>query len=229
MWKFLCRKVKMKLVFRKNPLDCRKAFTLIEVSIALVVLGMIAASVLVIVNRAIETVVLWQTKMQAFDIARENMEKILSQSSVSDMVEYGASETNPDITWETTIESFYEPVTNNLWVRAVCDAKFVDSEGGEQKIELTHWLTSLSKDQVKEVLEQKQREDSYQASASENPQDTGQNQDAGQNQDPSAAWKEMGKLAGPPPQGYENWGQVPQEQFWDAVKKTLQRTNETRQ
>lgn len=165
------RKAKMKLVFKKN---CRKAFTLIEVTVALIVLGMIAATVLVIINRAMDTVVLWQNKMQAFEIARENMEKILSQPTVTDIVEYGASETNPDITWETTVESFYEPVTNNMWMRAVCDAKFVDSEGQEQKIELTHWLTSLSKDQIEKILEQRQRESEYQATMGEPSEDVGQ-------------------------------------------------------
>jgi len=140
-----------------------RGFTLIEVTVALIVFGMIAATVLVVINKAIETVVLWQTKMQAFEITRENMEKILAQSSVTDFVEYGMSETNPDITWETTVSSFYEPLTNQMWMRAVCTAQFVDSEGEEQKIELTHWLTSLNKEQIRQILEQKQRENEYQA------------------------------------------------------------------
>jgi prepilin-type N-terminal cleavage/methylation domain-containing protein len=216
MRKFLRRKPKMKWVFKKILLQNRRAFTLIEVTVALVILGMITATVLVVVNRAIDTVVLWQTKMQTFDIARENMEKILAQPAVSDSVEYGINEENPNITWKTTIESFYEPVTNNMWIRAVCSAEFTDESGQEQKVELTHWLTSLSKEQIQQILEQKQREKEYYEATAENP---GQEQQTGQDQQATDAqtWKEMESWLGPPPEGYEHWGKVPQEQFWKAV------------
>ena len=231
----------MKWVFRKNSLVYRSAFTLIEVSVALIILGMIIATVLVVANRAIDTVVLWQTKMEAFEVVRENMEKILAQSSVSDTVEYGIDGNNPDITWETNIESFYEPITSRMWVRAVCTAQFVDSGGEEQKIELTHWLTSLNKEQVLQILEQKYREMEYQRAMAEtldqNPQNSEQqeqlqqNEQQGQQQTEQSqqteqdaetlVWKEMDKIIGPPPEGYEHWGQVPEEQFWIAVKKGL--------
>jgi prepilin-type N-terminal cleavage/methylation domain-containing protein len=242
----------MKWVFRKIPLQNRNAFTLIEVTVALIILGMITATVLVVVNRAIDTVVRWQAKMQAFEIARENMEKILAQSSVADSVEYGISEENPDITWETTIESFYEPMTNHMWIRAVCSAGFIDDNGEEQKIELTHWLTSLNKEQVLQILEQKQREKEYYGAMAENlgqePQNQQQEQttdgqqeqttegqqeqttegqqeqvteeqqtEQGQQDAEAQQWKEMEELLGPPPEGYQNWGQVPEEQFWKAV------------
>ena len=161
MQEFLCREAKMKWVFRKIPLQNRDAFTLIEVTVALIILGMITATVLVVINKAVDTVVMWQTKMEAFEIARENMETLLAKSSVSDMVEYGISEKNPDITWETTVESFYEPITSHMWMRAVCSAGFIDENGEEQKIELIHWLASLNKEQVLQILEQKQREKEY--------------------------------------------------------------------
>jgi prepilin-type N-terminal cleavage/methylation domain-containing protein len=227
MRKFLRRKPKMKWVFKKILLQNRRAFTLIEVTVALVILGMITATVLVVVNRAIDTVVLWQTKMQTFDIARENMEKILAQSSVSDMVEYGIDEKNPDITWEKTIESFYEPITSRMWMRAVCTAQFVDSQGEEQKIELTHWLTSLSKQQILQILEQKLREERYRMSIAKNSDEQANEQQQQQEQqqtqqEPQSseaeAWKEIEKVIGPPPAGYEHWGQVPEEQFLKAVK-----------
>jgi prepilin-type N-terminal cleavage/methylation domain-containing protein len=197
-----------------------RGFTLIEVSVALIIFGMITATVLVVINRAVDTVVLWQTKMQAFEIARENMEKILAQPSAADLVEYGISEINPDITWETTVESFYEPITNNMWIRAVCTAQFVDSQGEEQKIEFAHWLTSLSKEQVLQILEQKQREEAYLASQGESSESPQQQEQV----DPkavAAAWKEMEELIGPPPQGYENWGQVPEEEFWKVTMEKL--------
>ena len=227
----------MKWVFRKNLSVRRKAFTLIEVSVALVILGMIAATVLVVVNRAMDTVVAWQTKMEAFEVARENMEKVLAQKSVTDTVEYGTSEKNPGINWETTVESFYEPVSNRMWIRAVCSAAYIDDSGEEQKIELTHWITGPNKKQVEQILEQKLIEEEYRQtlgeSSGEQTEDTQQpdeqlsdeqqmeqDQQAGQN-DEAQTWKEMGKLIGPPPEGYEHWGQVPEQQFWKAVGEAL--------
>ena len=140
---------------------------MIEVSVALIILGMIAATVLVIINKAVDTVVMWQTKMQAFEIARENMEQILAKPSVSDMVEYGTSETNPDITWETTVESFYEPITSRMWIRAVCSAEFPDPNGEQQKVELTQWLTGLNQKQIMMILEQKKKLAEYQMTLDE--------------------------------------------------------------
>jgi prepilin-type N-terminal cleavage/methylation domain-containing protein len=223
----------MKWAFRKNSSIYRNAFTLIEVSVALIILGMIIATVLVVANRAVDTVIFWQTKMEAFETARENMEKILAQSSVGDMVEYGISEKNPDITWETVIESFYEPITSRMWMRAVCTAQFVDSQGEEQKVELTHWLTSLNKEQILQIIEQKLREEKYrmamagsseqQADAQSEQQQSGQQQTQQEQQISEAqAWKEIEKTIGPPPEGYEHWGQVPEEQFWKAAMKDLQ-------
>ena len=152
---------------KKNAFAGCKAFTMIEVSVALIILGMIAATVLVIINNAVDTVVMWQTKMQAFEIARENMEQILAKSSVSDMVEYGTSETNPDITYETTVESFYEPITSRMWIRAVCSAEFPDPNGQQQKVELTLWLTGLNQKQIMMILEQKKKLAEYQMTLDE--------------------------------------------------------------
>lgn len=222
----------MKWVFRKNLPANRKAFTLMEVSVALVILGMIAATVLVVINRAIDTVVAWQTKMEAFDVARENMEKLLMKNSVSDGVENGISDTNPDINWETTIESFYEPISNRMWARAVCTSKYKDNEGQEQKIELTQWITSVSKEQIKDILkwESKQKKlelakilkDNSQQQSEQQQSQQQQNQEQQQSQqqsqnDEAQAWKEIENKIGPPPQGYDNWGQVPPEQLFKAL------------
>jgi prepilin-type N-terminal cleavage/methylation domain-containing protein len=217
----------MKWVFRKNLSASRKAFTLMEVSVALVILGMIAATVLVVINRAIDTVVAWQTKMDAFDVARENMEKLLMKNSVSDSVENGISEKNPDINWETTIESFYEPISNRMWARAVCTSKYKDNEGQEQKIELTQWITSISTEQIKDILkwQAKQKQAELAKITNQQPQDqSGQQQNPDQqNQQPqgqadeSQIWKEMEKEYGPPPQGYTSWEQVPPEQLFKAM------------
>lgn len=216
----------MKWVFRKNLPANRKAFTLMEVSVALVILGMIAATVLVVINRAIDTVVAWQTKMEAFETARENMEKVLMKKSVSDGMESGISDKNPDINWETTIESFYEPISNRMWARAVCTSKYKDNEGQEKKIELTQWITSISKEQIKDILkwESKQKQAELAKLTKGNPADQSvqqQNQNQ-QNQQPQGSvdenpWQSLG----PPPPGYTSWEQVSAEQFWKAVKESM--------
>ncbi len=240
----------MKWVFRKNLPANQKAFTLIEVSVALVIFGMITATVLVVMNRAVDTIADWQMKMDAFEVARENMEKLLSQGTVVDMVEYGTSEKNLGIEWEKTTESFYEPISNLMWMRAVCTAHFTDSQGKEQKIELTHWLTSLSKEQVKQVLawqsqqnllaakdaneksqgqsnkqqngqqQQEQSQEQQQQEQSQEQQQQEQTKQSSQQAD-AEAWAQMEKDFGPPPEGYKNWGEVPAEQFLKAVTGKL--------
>jgi len=216
----------------KNNTLRRKAFTMIEVSVALIILGMITATVLVIINKAVDTVVFWQAKMQAFEIARENIEQLLSRPSVTDVLEYGTSQTNPDINWETTIESFYEPVTNRMWMRAVCAAEFTDTQGQPQKIELTQWLTGLNKKQVFQILDQRRREKEYQQAMDEYLDETSSDlqDDQPPEQDPQSqqdaiaqSWKEIESWMGPPPEGYDHWGQVPEEQFWTAVMATFRK------
>jgi hypothetical protein len=92
--------------------------------------------------------------MQAFEVARENMEILLSRNSVKEKVDYGTSNKYPHINWETSVETFDEPVNSEMWVRAVCSAQYVDSNGDEQKVELTHWLTNISKRQMLDILKQ---------------------------------------------------------------------------
>jgi prepilin-type N-terminal cleavage/methylation domain-containing protein len=223
----------MKWDFRKNLSFRRKAFTLMEVSVAMVLLGMIAATVLVVVNRAMDTVVAWQTKIRAFEIARENMEKVLAQQSVTDVVEYGTSEKYPDVNWETTVESFYEPISNRLWIRAVCFAGYTDDSGQEQKIEFTHWITGPDKKQIEEILKQKLLEEEY---LKELAEETGEDikdiediediedideqlpdEQQPQQNNEAEAWKSIESLIGPPPAGYEHWGQAPEDVFWKTI------------
>jgi hypothetical protein len=172
--------------------------------------------------------------MEAFELVRENMEKLLAQNSISDEAKYGISEKNPDINWETTVESFYEPVTSRMWMQAVCSAEFADANGQNQKIELTHWITGLNKDQILKIIEQKQREEEYRMTTAEPSdqqaenteqqdkqqaaeQQTGQNQQQQNEQNPTAeniqAWKDAEKIIGPPPAGYNSWQEVPEELF----------------
>ncbi|MEN6383720.1 MAG: type II secretion system protein [Phycisphaerales bacterium] len=207
---------------KNKQLALISGFTLIEMSVAIVILGMIIATVFTVMNHAVEIIGDWQTKMQAFEIARDNMEKLLAQKSLSDKFEYGTSETNPDITWETTVESFYEPVSNKMWMRAVCISEYKDSSGEDQKVELTHWLTSLSKKQIMQIMEQQQREQEYAGSLNEdNPQD----QPLEENQNPDQQGNENNNEnanpyqgLGPPPAGYPDWPSVPPDILFRFLK-----------
>ena len=136
------------------------AFTLVEVMTALVILAIISSSVLVVINRCMASAADSALRMQAFEVARDNMETLLSKDSVEEMVEYGSSDKYPEIQWQTTVETFYEPVMEQMqiWVRAICSAEYADTAGDVQTIELTQWLTGLTKEQLIEIIKEEQRE-----------------------------------------------------------------------
>ena len=123
----------------RYQLSAKAAFSLVEVVVALVILAFISSSVLVVINRYMAAAADSVLRMQAFEVARTNMEKLLTADSATDSVEFGTSEMYPDIEWETVVETFYEPLTSRMWVQAVCSAEYTDSEGEVQEIELTHW------------------------------------------------------------------------------------------
>jgi hypothetical protein len=138
------------------------AFSLVEVVTALVILALISLSVLVVINRCMASAADSELRMQAFEVARDNMETLLSKDSVEEMVEYGSSVRYPEIKWQTTVEVFYEPVASEqmqMWVRGICLAEYTDSAGEVQTIELAHWLTGLTKEQLLEIIKEKQREE----------------------------------------------------------------------
>ncbi len=135
-----------------------KAFSLAETVVALMILAFISTSVLVVVNNYMASMADSILRMQAFEVARKNMEFLLSSSSVEESVEYGTSELFPDIQWQTVVETFYEPVNAMMWVQAVCSAEYTDSEDEVQTVELTHWLTDLSKAQMLQILARQERE-----------------------------------------------------------------------
>ena len=147
-------------IYMKN-INRKNAFTLIETLTALAVLALICSSVLVIINRNIAAAADSATKMRAFEIARENLETLLARSELAESVDFGQSEKYPDIEWKTTVETFYEPVTSSMWLQGLCQATYIDSKGGEQSIELTHWLTNLSKKQILDILAQKQQDKEF--------------------------------------------------------------------
>ena len=85
------------------------AFSLVEAVTALIILALISSSVLVVINRCMASAADSALRMQAFEVARDNMETLLSKDSVNEMVEYGSSDKHPEIKWQTTVEMFYEP------------------------------------------------------------------------------------------------------------------------
>ncbi len=135
-----------------------KAFSLTETVTALIILALISSSVLVVINRSIASAADLALSMQAFEVARENMEALLSKDSAAEMVEYGSSDKYPQIQWQTTVEAFYEPITVRIWIQAVCSAEYTDSAGQLQTVELTHWLTDLTKEQLIRLMQEKLQE-----------------------------------------------------------------------
>jgi len=135
-----------------------KAFTLIEVMAALIILAIISSSVLVVINRCVASAADSALRMHAFEVARENMEKLAASDSVEETVEFGESDKYPEIKWQTTVETFYEPITARMWVRAVCSAEYNDIKGETQTVELTHWLTDVTKEQLVAIMERQEEQ-----------------------------------------------------------------------
>lgn len=133
----------------------RAAFTLIEVTTALVILALISISVLVVLERCMKSTIDSTQRMSAFEVARENMEVLLASDSVSEMTEYGTSNKYPGIKWQTTVETFYEPITARMWIQGVCSAEYSDSADTTRTVTLTHWLTDLTKDQLLQIIRQR--------------------------------------------------------------------------
>ena len=141
---------------RSTVLAAAKAFTLLEVAASLIILALITSSALVVINRCMKATIDETVKVQAFEIAREKMEKLLAANAVEEMLEQGTSEEYPDIQWLTAVEPFYEPITSKMWIRAVCSATYTDTHDEPQTIEFAHWLTDLTKKQIIDILKQKQ-------------------------------------------------------------------------
>lgn len=135
-----------------------KAFTLAETVASVVILAFICTSVLIVINNYMSSAVDSVMRMQAFEVARKNMEDLLTSDLVEESVEFGNSEKYPDIQWETVVESFNEPITDKMWIQAICSAEYTDSEGEVRKIELTHWLTDLTKQQMQQILARQEEE-----------------------------------------------------------------------
>jgi len=135
-----------------------EAFTLLEVLTALAILALASSSVLLVINRCIASTANSALQMEAFQVARENMEQVLVSESVVETVEYGTSERYPDISWRTAVEAFSEPATGQMWTRAICSAQYIDATGETQTIELVHWIGPLTDQQADQLLEEEDLE-----------------------------------------------------------------------
>jgi len=130
-----------------------RAFTLVESMVSVALLAFIGANVWLVLERCTASAADSTQRMRAFEIARENMEKLLGSDSVQEGTEYGISEKFQDIRWQTSVESFYEPITSqHMWARAVCSAEYTDSAGETKNVELTYWLTNLTAAQSQQLM-----------------------------------------------------------------------------
>ena len=118
---------------------------------ALGVLAVITSSVLVIVDQCMNSVADMKLRRNAFEIARENMEILMTEKTVSEKSEFGVSELYPEIEWQTTIEMFSPQGSNDKWLEATCSSQYYDSKDETQTVEFTAWLTMLSKKDVLKV------------------------------------------------------------------------------
>lgn len=147
---------------KKQQFDAkRRGFTFVEVVAAAALLTIMISSVLVMMNRFVGSVSDMRHRQEAFELARSNMETLLSESKLSDIHDSGESEINPDIQWETIVEPFYEPYKGRMWIRAVCSGSFINSKDEEEKVELEHWITNLTATQIKQILAQQDTEAEY--------------------------------------------------------------------
>jgi prepilin-type N-terminal cleavage/methylation domain-containing protein len=131
-------------------------FTLLEVLTALAILALASSSVLLVIDRCVNSASDSARRMEAFQLARENLEQVLIRDSVEESVEYGTSDIYPDMSWQTVIEAFPEPVNGQMWVRAVCTAEYKDSKDQDQKVELTHWIAELTDQQAGALMSEEE-------------------------------------------------------------------------
>lgn len=127
----------------------------------IVVIALIAGSAMTILDNLVGAMLDIRLHADAYETVRQNMETLLSLANVQDTVEYGVSEMHPEIQWQTVIEPFFEPITNAMWMRAICSASYTDSKGQYQEIELEHWLTNLPANVVRQIIQQQKAEEEY--------------------------------------------------------------------
>ncbi len=135
----------------------RRGFTLIEVVAALMILSLMCSSIVFVIKRCMTETMNTTLKMQALEVIRGKMEEMLASTSVKEGTDFGLSDEYPQITWQTTVENFPEPVNQRMWVKVTCGAEYVDANDTTQQLELTHWITSVTSEQLKKIIKEEQR------------------------------------------------------------------------
>jgi len=143
-------------LFKKAFRTLKTALSLPETAAALIIIALICSTIVVVFNNSTKSAANSARKIDAFEVAQQNMERLLASSYVTEGIEYGRSEKYPGVEWQTAVETFYEPITSRLWARAVSAANYSDIEGNPQTVELTSWLTDLTQAQVVELMKRKQ-------------------------------------------------------------------------
>jgi type II secretory pathway pseudopilin PulG len=128
-------------------------FTLAEVLAALGILALVTSSSLYVISNCMASAADSALRREALEVARENMESLLTSTTITETVDYGASDRNPAITWRTAVEVVPDPMAGELWARAVCSADYTDAMGQIQTLELVHWIGSLSDQQIEQLSE----------------------------------------------------------------------------
>lgn len=141
--------------------SARGGFTLIEVAAAILILSSILATTLVVMNNCVGGAIDLRNQSRAFELARENLEFLLTANQCKENLEYGFDEINPEVQWQLSVEPFYEPISNRMWIRAVSSAEYVDSKGERQTVELQHWLTGLTARQIQMIQAQQKLEEDF--------------------------------------------------------------------
>lgn len=134
----------------------RRGFTVIEVVVSLIVVALICSSAMLVMKHLMVALGESRMRMEAFEIARENMENLLTASSVEEMDDYGVSEKNPNIEWETVVEPF-SGAGERMWARAICSASYPDANGQPKTVELTHWLTDVPDSVMQQIMKDQEK------------------------------------------------------------------------
>jgi hypothetical protein len=147
-----------KCLSEKKFYFCRfnTGFSLSETAAALIIIALICSSVVSVFNNSAKSAADSVLRIDAFEVAQQNLEKLLASSYVKEGIEYGVSDKYPAIEWQTAVETFYEPITKRLWARAVSTAYYFDIEGNAKNVELASWITDLTQSQVLELIKRNQ-------------------------------------------------------------------------
>jgi len=194
----------------------RKGFTVLEALMAMLVLGFVVASILVVMENSIASLGDLKLRTQAFELARENMEMLLVENEITESSDSGTSDLYPEIEWETSIKAQDAGGdSSGMWVKAKSSASYKDSQDELQEIELEQWVTALDEKQAKQI--QKLREMQAEEEGVE-PEVTPEDSDKPE-EDPDE--KDSPEDSDKPDEKDEDRPQISDEKMWELVMKFL--------